>query len=310
MDVFLKCSVRVAVRAVVRGIGPAWAGVALSMLAFGGVSARASTLYYTYAEAAGNLNSGSTYFFANQVYNPNGLFATYNGSTGTVGGLAGITGYAYANLSAGSMGIKSTGSLPTNAGTIDQTFAVANIGDTITAYGPTGGLNLGVNLTVNDTADSFSDASQNLTFVAIGAYAPGSFDSASTPLFDEGFVIGSGTYPYSSYFSQQGLTYVGTYGTGTQTIPLNIPFATLGSTFQLAIGIETYENGSATTGSTWDVDYSDTLSVSLVAPGGVTLTSGSGLPGTTAATPEPGSVVLLAIGTLMLAVSRRPAGLH
>jgi hypothetical protein len=112
-------------------------------------------------------------------------------------------------------------------------------------------------------------------------------------LFGEGFVLGSGTLSYASYFSAFGLTYAGSYGTGTQNIPLNIPFSTLGSNFQLLITLETYEDGSSLTGNQWDSDYYHTLTASLVAPAGVTLTSASGAFPGTSAVPEPKSAVFV-----------------
>jgi hypothetical protein len=142
------------------------------------------------------------------------------------------------------------------------------------------------------------------------AFAPGTFDTSdfTAPgqvLFSEGFVMGPGTMPYASYFSQFGLTYGGSYGTGTQNIPLNIPFSTLGSNFQLLISLETYEDGSTLTGNDWDSDYYHTLTASLVAPAGVTLTSASGAFPGTSAVPEPKTVAVLIGGLLIMTYSKR-----
>ncbi len=220
---------------------------------------------------------------------------------------AGQSATAYADITTGTMGVESSGSVPTTFGMIND-GAEAFMGDTITVAGTTGVLNLGVDLTV-DGSSLLSDPTQNLTFVGVYAFAPGTFDTSdfTAPgqvLFGEGFVLGPGTMPYASDFSQFGLTYGGSYGTGTQNIPLNIPFSTLGSNFQLLISLETYEDGSTLTGNNWDSDYYHTLTASLVAPGGVTLTSASGVFPGTSAVPEPKSAVFLIAGMLFAVLIR------
>jgi hypothetical protein len=281
-----------------KGKAVLWAIPAL--LVFGGIRAEAGTLYYSYAEAAGyypgNGGSNPGIYWAGSDYEPNSPTATYSNSGG------GITGYGYANFATGAMGIQGTGNIPTDSGTISQTFAVGELGDTIYVTGATSGQNLNINLSV-DGSSSFSDASQNLTWVTVGAFAPGYFDNPSgSPLFANGYVLGPGTLDYGPIFASLGagvsITYAGSYGSGAQTIPVSIPFSTLGSAFELVVAIETLQAGDASTGNQWDVDYSHTLGISLSAPDGVTLTSASGdLPGTA---PEPGSLVLLAGGLAML----------
>jgi hypothetical protein len=221
---------------------------------------------------------------------------------------AGQSASAYADISTGTMGVESSGDVPTTFGMINDA-AEAFMGDTITVAGTTGLLNLGLDLTV-DGSSLLSDPTQNLTFVGVYAFAPGTFDTSdfTAPgqvLFSEGFVMGPGTMPYASYFSQFGLTYGGSYGTGTQNIPLNIPFSTLGSNFQLLISLETYEDGSTLTGNDWDSDYYHTLTASLVAPAGVTLTSASGAFPGTSAVPEPKTVAVLIGGLLIMIYSKR-----
>ena len=207
------------------------------------------------------------------------------------------------------MGVESSGNVSTTLGTIND-GAEAFMGDTITVQGSTGLLNLGVDLNV-DGSSLLSDPTQNLTFVGVYAFTPGTFngDDFTLPgqvLFSEGFVLGPGTMPYASDFSAFGLTYGGSYGTGTQNIPLKIPFSTLGSNFQILISLETYEDGSTLTGNDWDSDYYHTLTASLVAPAGVTLTSASGAFPGTSAVPEPKAVVVLISGlSLMIWASRR-----
>ncbi len=262
-----------------------------SLLTLGVAGARADTLYLTDATSliAGFGQGGLEY---NQLA-ANSTFTN-----------AGQASTAFADITTGTMGVESSGSVPTIFGMIND-GAEAFMGDTITVAGTTGILNLGVDLTI-DGSSSLSDATQNLTFVGVYAFAPGTFDTAdfTAPgqvLFSEGFVLGPGTAPYAADFSAFGLTYGGSYATGTQNIPLNIPFSTLGSNFQLLISLETYENGSSLTGNVWDSDYYHTLTASLVAPDGVTLTSASGAFPGTSAVPEPKSGALL-IGFFALAM--------
>jgi len=263
----------------------------LSLMAFGAVSLRADTQYLT--DATPIING----------FGMGGLLINTLAANSTFTN-AGQSASAYADISTGTMGVESSGNVSTSLGTIDDA-AEAFMGDTITVAGTTGLLNLGVDLNV-DGSSLLSDPTQNLTFVGVYAFTPGTFDTSDftaggQELFGEGFVLGPGTMSYASYFSQFGLTYAGSYGTGTQNIPLNIPFSTLGSNFQLLISLETYEDGSSLTGNDWDSDYYHTLTASLVAPAGVTLTSASGVfPGATSAVPEPKAVVVLIGGLLMI----------
>jgi hypothetical protein len=278
-----------------------WAMPAL--LVFGGARLSAGTLFFSYGQAAGAYtgNSGSNpgAFFAGSDYEPNGLSAAYSNSGG------GITGYGYANVSTGAMGIQSTGNIPTDSGTIWNNSACGELGDTIFVTGDTTGQSLTVNLAV-DGSSSFSDPSQNLTWVTVAAFAPGYYDNPSgSPLFANAYVLGPGTLDYTSIFASLGggisVNYAGSYGSGAQTIPVSIPFSTLGTSFELVLAIQSDQAGDASTGYQWDVDYSHTLQASLSAPAGVTLTSGSGeFPGTGAAAPEPGSMALLAGGLAIL----------
>ena len=264
-----------------------------ALLTLGAVSARANTQYLTFAAGiiggygdVGGLQS-------------NVLSASDNFNSNLQ------SGSAYADISTGSMGVQTTGNVPPNTQINDVTEAY--MGDTITVAGTTGSLNLGLDLNIDGSFTG--DPTQNLTFVGVYAFTPGTFDTndftaPGQVLFSEGFVVGSGTMPYSTYFTNYDLTYAGTYGTGTQNIPLDIPFATLGSNFQLLITLETYENADSPTANSWDVDYYHTLTASLSAPAGVTLTSASGVfPGTTAV-PEP-RLVFLMIGGLALLVGSK-----
>ena len=218
-----------------------------------------------------------------------------------------ITGYAYANLTSGTLGILSSANLPTNYGPIAHDFVYAFMGDTVTATGSTAGLNLGVNLKVNGST-TYSDPSQNETFIAVWAFTPGTFDTPdwtvpSQVLFSEGFTLGAGTADYRSDFASYGINdYGGNYCnpscTGA-TIPIDIPFSSLESNFQILVALESYEQGDASTGGTWTTDFSHTLDVSLSAPAGVTLTTDSG--GLLASSvPEPSAIILLGTNVLLV----------
>lgn len=188
--------------------------------------------------------------------------------------------------------------------------AEAYMGDTITAHGSTTGLNLGLNFAVNGSS-SYDDPSQGLTFLSVYILQAGTFDTSPyLPgiLWSRGFVLGAGTLDHTSYFTQFHLTYGGSYGNGTSIIPIDIPFATIGSSFQLLVTLQSYVFGDSSTGTNWDADFGHTVTTSLAAPTGVSLTSGSGvLPGTTSDTPEPRSALLLGAGILLLSIRRAMA---
>jgi hypothetical protein len=258
--------------------------------------AQASILYFTNVETLTSSGAGSV-----SVFEPNGYTAYSNNSELTE------ANSAFANLNNSSLGIKSSGTM--SAGdSLNPVFTVAQLADTITATGPTTGLQLGVDLTVEGNS-VYSDPTQGFTALLVAAFAPGALDNSltqPTTIFGEAFILGSGTLDPSSYFAYQSLTYAGSYGTGPQSIPLNIPFSTLGSNFILSFGLVNEISVTAPAGTTWNVDYYDPLQVSLVAPAGVTLTSASGvLAGTTAATPEPGTIATLAGGLLVLGIAFR-----
>ena len=217
------------------------------------------TVFFTQTQVVGSLNG-------NQAFQPNTL------TSSTTYSQTGESGSATANLPSGALAMQMMGSLNTTDAGQNPPFALAAFGDDITATGNMTNANLGVNITVNGTS-TFSDPTQNLTYVIVAAWAPDQYGTSAPPIFAEGFVIGNGTMPYGSWFAKYGLTYGGAYGSGTQNIQASLPFATLGSTFQIVVGIATAENATAIT--TYNVKY--TAQVSLSAPGGVTLASGSGL---------------------------------
>ena len=270
----------------------------LALLACGAVSATATsiapTLYFSDAfdYTNGNPAAGQTY----SNYEPNAVTASATGS------INGETTTSSASLSAGTLKILNTGNINPSLGGAN-TASYASLGDTITASGATAGLNLGVSITEDGSAYAASPGDDN-TFLVVAAYTPGVFDTNaySTPLWSVGYQIGAdSTAGSSGIFSLYGLSSAtGTYGDGSNTIPISIPFATLGSNFDLFVAMGSYENGS---GLVWSNDFSHTLNVSLSAPAGVSLSSASGdLPGTT--TPEPSTLTMGGLALLAGLIAR------
>ena len=260
---------------------------AVGILTLCGTCASGATIFFTDVEVVTSSGGGTV-----EVYNPNGLSAVNSNSE------PGESGAGHADLTTGTLGILSTGDFPAGGAGLNAPFTLAQMGDTIAATGPTAGTHLGISLSVDGTS-TLSDPTQSFTVLLVAAYAPGTFDNGGSPVFGEGFVLGPGTLDPSSYFSSIGVTNSGSLGSGPQSIPLSVSFDTLGPNFQFVVGLATEDSSSEPTGTTWDVDYNHTLTVALIAPDGVSLTSGSGLPGTEAATPEPDSLALLASGMIL-----------
>jgi len=214
------------------------------------------------------------------------------------GTINGATNSASANLATGMLGVLNAGTSVTTPGVYET---IAQLGDTITATGSASGLsglNLGVNITENSTT-SFSDSSGNFSWLWVYMFSPGTFDQTqfTTPgnvLVSRGYLLGNGTNTSfaDALFTANDVAVDGTFGDGPNTIPLQIPFNTIGSNFQIELVLGSAEDvglGSPT----WSADFMDPINVSLSAPAGVTLTSASGLlPGTTV--PEPSSLPLAA----------------
>jgi|HubBroStandDraft_4_1064222.scaffolds.fasta_scaffold12185_4 hypothetical protein len=227
--------------------------------------------------------------------------ATINGATNTVS----------ANLANGMLGVLNAGTDVTTPGVYET---IAQIGDTITATGSASGLSgldLGVNITETGTT-SFSDSSGNFSWLWVYMFVPGTFDQSqfTTPgnvLISRGYLLGNGTNTNvaDALFTANDVAVDGTFGDGTNTIPLQIPFNTIGSNFQieLVLGSAEFVSGAS---ETWSADFLDPLNVTLSAPAGVTLTSASGLfPGTVV--PEPSSLPLVAamIALVILALQAK-----
>jgi hypothetical protein len=249
---------------------------------------------YTYVSSNGTPNTSVNSRYSSQSATQNGAYNT-----------------AYANLSTGQMGILDAGNVDSGWG---WSQVMAELGDTITTLGSTGGLNLGVNLAVNGTT-SFDDSSWNSTYIWVAAFKPGTFDTAwyydpaaGNLLWAEGYYLGSGTSNLGMMTMNANYvpfidSYTGTDGIVSENIPLNIPFDQLGSNFQIAILMGSATN--ITDGGAWSSDFSHTLGVSLSAPTGVTLYSESGsLPGTQRV-PEPMSLLLLGLGIAGIIPIRR-----
>jgi hypothetical protein len=223
--------------------------------------------------------------------------ATINGATNT----------ASANLATGMLGVLNAGTDVTTPGVYET---IAQIGDTITATGSASGLSgldLGVNITEKGTT-SFSDSSANFSWLWVYMFVPGTFNDSqfTTPsnvLISRGYLLGNGTNTNiaDALFTANDVAVDGTFGDGTNTIPLQIPFNTIGSNFQieLVLGSSEFVSGA---NETWSADFLDPLNVTLSAPAGVTLTSASELfPGTVV--PEPSSLPLAAAMIAMVIVA-------
>ena len=246
----------------------------------------------------GNPTLGQTY----SNYSPNGLSASATGS------INGETVFSSSSLAGVTLRILNSGSVDPTFGAVN-TAAEALLGDTITSLGATGGLNLGVNITVGGSTTSDSVSSDD-TFLVVAAFTPGTFTANQffqTPntLYQVAYSLGSASEINPSLGLPSSITSVaGHYDDGVNTIPLSIPYATLPSSFELFVALYSFQDGNSLS---WTNDYSHTLSVSLAAPGGVTLSSASGvLPGTqSGAAPEPSTVGLAGIAILACAVSLR-----
>jgi hypothetical protein len=213
------------------------------------------------------------------------------------GVINGATNSAAASLATGMLGVLNAGIDVTTPGVYET---IAQLGDTITATGSASGLsglNLGVNISENGTT-SFSDSSGNFSWLWVYMFAPGTFDQSvftSNPgdvLVSRGYLLGNGTNTSiaDALFAANDVAVDGVFGDGPNTIPLQIPFNTIGSNFQIELVLGSAELVSG--GSpTWSADFMDPINVSLSAPNGVTLTSASGvLPGTQVV-PEPSSLL-------------------
>jgi hypothetical protein len=215
----------------------------------------------------------------------------------------GDTNSAAANLATGMLGVLNAG---TNVTSPNVYATFAQLGDTITATGSASGLsglNLGVNISL-DSATSFSDPSGNFSYLWVYMFTPGTFDQTvfaanrADVLYSAGYLLGNGTDTAiaDELFTVNDVPVAGTFGDGQNSIPLLIPFNTIGSNFQIELVLGSEEDVTGIGSPSWSADFMDPLNVTLSAPAGVTLTSASGLlPGTVgAAVPEPSGLPLAA----------------
>jgi hypothetical protein len=255
------------------------------LLALSSLNATGDTLSFAYVELPGTYSPAF----------PPPAGTTTASFSGTVNG---ATNSASANLATGMLGVLNAGTSVTTPGVYET---IAQLGDTITATGSASGLsglNLGVNISENGTT-SFSDPSGNFSWLWVYMFTPGTFNQSQftepgNVLISRGYLLGSGTNTNiaDALFAANDVAVDGVFGDGQNTIPLQIPFNTIGSNFQIELVLGSAELvglGSPT----WSADFMDPINVSLSAPAGVTLTSASGLlPGTTV--PEPSSLPLAA----------------
>lgn len=238
----------------------------------------------------------------------------YGGTTGTSSlAVDNITLFGNASLATGVLRAQNSGSVPGGYGGINAS-AYASFIDTITALGSLGGLNLGVSLTI-DGSSSSSLPLTNDTYLRVQIFAPGHLQAAIDGLIDyydpayllwgTAFALGTQSNPNPD-LSGYGVTVAGHYLNGTIIVPLNIPYAAIGSNFEIQIVLTSYQQGNAGVAQSWNSDYSHTIGVALTGGSGITLQSNSGvLPGTVSGVPEPSSLLLLSGGGLLLLVRRR-----
>lgn len=267
------------------------------LFAFFTFNAAADTLSFAYVELPG-------------TYSPAFPPPPGTNSASFTGTLNGATNSAAANLATGMLGVLNAGNSVTTPGVYET---IAQLGDTITATGSASGLSgldLGVNISEKSTT-SFSDSSGNFSWLWVYMFTPGTFNQSqfTTPgnvLISRGYLLGNGTNTNiaDALFAANDVAVDGTFGDGTNTIPLQIPFNTIGSNFQIELVLGSAEDVTGIGSPTWSADFLDPLNVTLSAPAGVTLTSASGLlPGTVGAVPEPSSLPLVAAMIAMVIIA-------
>jgi hypothetical protein len=247
-------------------------------------------------------------------YNPNVNYSTNSVSGFTTDGNVYEALASTADLANGALHVSNYGG--SSAPDSVNTNAQAVFGDTFTATGQLGG-NLGVNLSI-DGSNFSQDAGGDLAYLVVEAVPAGTFGNGS-PYANAGwagyYLLGNDTNqtpdapgsPFAGLLGTYGLTesdYQGFIGDGTDALTLGIPFTSLGSNFQLVFALAAYQESSVSAGDEWDIDYGDTVGITLTPPSGTTLTSDGGLPITAAPTPEPSTLVLLGAGLLAITVCR------
>jgi hypothetical protein len=268
--------------------------ISMAML-LGAVNASAGTMFFSYAE----LYPSNTPAFTPNTNTSSSLTGTINGATNK----------AFGSLANGQLGVLNAGTNISTGGGLYET--IAELGDTVSASGNfssgLAGLNLGMSFSINGLT-SFTNPGDNFSYLQVYVLAPGSFDQTifTAPqniLFAEGFLLGQGTNPDAgAVFASDNVPLTGTFGDGTNSLPLTIPLSTVGTSFEIYVVLGSVQVTPAA-GSSWSADFSHTVDLSLSASPGVTLTSASGvLPGAT--TPEPGTLALIGSGLTAVLLQR------
>ena len=161
--------------------------------------------------------------------------ASYSGTVNSA------TNSASADLATGMLGVLNAGTDATASGVYET---IAQLGDTITATGSASGLsglNLGVNISENGTT-SFSDPSGNFSWLWVFMLAPGTFDQSefTAPGQYSGFERISCWAPartpcIAGCFLRPTMWLWTGFRRRPNTIPLQIPFDTIGSNFQIEV---------------------------------------------------------------------------
>ncbi|MCU0229181.1 MAG: hypothetical protein MUF01_16240, partial [Bryobacterales bacterium] len=228
-------------------------------------------------------------------------------------GYDGLVLRSRSSLPDGQLKVLSQGVVPSSYGNVNASASAFMI-DTIRATGSVSGsnLNLGVSIHGNTRA---SAPSGNANFLLIGFYGVGHLDSSERGLrdfYDPQYRLWGAAYAFGDEANQSPNLSVynyavsGWYPDGHHVAPLNIPFAALGSNFEIHLLLVTQQSGSSVLLNSWDNDFFNTVGIRLSADPGVTLFSASGsLPGTLSDVPEPGAFGVVLAGVAALLWMRR-----
>lgn len=282
--------------------------------------ARAGTVnFFTNAFLCCDLASDPAASGGSSTYLPNGVYSTnsasgsgiYNSGLGSSDGLVTESLAVTADLANGFLHVASSGSV---SGT-DSVNAEAEgiMGDTFTNGGPLVG-NMGVHINL-DGSNYSSVVGNDLAFLVIDAVPTGTFGNGSpyaNPMWGGYYILGDDSSDGSTgafanliqnfYGNPAFLGDIADTSGDSFTVP--IPMSVLGSNFQLVFSLDSFMIGQVASGDSWNVNYGNTVGITLIPAPGDTLTSAGGFAGTQTTTPEPSTLVLLGGGLLAL-VARR-----